>query len=399
MSAGIIILAILLILFSKTYKLIFVTLLGLLITYILINAINYFYDKHQISEFLVLDKTPKGYSISWNTNRYMLISSQYLKEGYRYSGDIKILKSGDETKISYFTFHTIGFLKVDNIIEKNASPTIQCYIKGLFENYPKYYKKYFINLVFGYGYHDLKVEIYYTFIKLGIMHFIVVSGMHFSFAYFTLDLLLKKVKNPMTKKIIKFIVISVYFLMCKLSIATIRSFLFLSLWTFIGNYRQQKFIMNAKIFIGICLFMPHSIYNASFWYTFLISQCIYFLFLFEYKKKIYLNIILFVLVQVNSQFLNIWYRHQLNITTFLYVPLLSPLMEITFYIAIFFFPFYKFLDSYFMFVDHIFEFLSKWVWILEFDWTFHWFGFAIIVALSNSIQFIIWKNICINKKL
>lgn len=196
---------------------------------------------------------------------------------------------------------------------------------------------------------NMNQKIYENIKENGISHLFALSGMHLSLVYLLLSKLLKKVKG---KKIVIYFLLFLYLFVTNFSISFLRAILFMLLFDINKKFDIQ--LSRIKILFltanFILLLEPFSIYNAGFWYTFVVTFSLISCGSFFNKGNKFVQIVsISVLTFFFSLPITLYLNYEVNVfsilNNILLVPFIStfvfPLALLSFCFS-FFFPLFQF---------------------------------------------------------
>ncbi len=346
----------------------------------------YFWEKHlQINQILIKDifyvtnETDKTYIFQDSQFRqYLLLktsTSNTFEIFKKYTLEIEIQKI--ENNLEYFINKGI-FYQINKIKIENQDWTW----KGMFWSWEYFnyfeFKNLVMPLLFGYfnsKYNTLTSE----FNFLGIIHLIVVSGFHFNIVYLIFTKILWKIK---WKNEIAFILIIFYFLLCKITPATIKSFLMIGLTIIFKRLKKEFYCKNFYFLIFASLITliinPWWVYSIGYWMSFLIS---FFIYLNKYQLKNWkIKLKLLIKIWIVSMFLTLFFNLKIYVFSLFLSILFTPIIEICIILLLFGFyikPFVIILEK---ILNTLLTFFSSW-------------NFNIIFIIENNSLNLIIKSL------
>ncbi|QSF13666.1 ComEC/Rec2 family competence protein [Mycoplasma sp. Mirounga ES2805-ORL] len=342
--------------------------------------------KYLVTGFIT--KCSEKYAIIRNENNNVLfILNKYVSPTPVEEGS-KVEVYGVLTSINNYHFDKYWMLS-NNITYFLKKPTIfkitrtgfsikqVIYEYSFNENY--YFSKYWRLIVFGYG----DSQITKNFIKLNIVHLIVVSGFHIDLIYMIFFKI--NYKNKRWLNWIFFILVFWYITLLKSKISALRVFI---IYLFHKNFKF-KYIESWLIsFFVIFLINFNVLFNIGFIFSYSLSLLVYLINFLNFSKvrKQLMDILKLVLIFIFTIPLILKVNGQINIFSFLISILFVPLIELIYIFSLFLwfspvflnFVFYLF-DTLIMFFINISFYIklniSSWLfvdlWIcLSFFWIF-----------------------------
>ncbi|UUD36538.1 ComEC/Rec2 family competence protein [Mycoplasmopsis citelli] len=215
-------------------------------------------------------------------------------------------------------------------------------------------------LLFGYSNSEIIGQ--YNF--LGIVHLVVLSGMHFNLIMYFLKTIFKKIKSLI---FLPLIIVLVYFFFCNWTVSSIKAIfliIFTEIYTFKHNQVPQDLKLKALVAVslGVLAINPWYSYSLGFWFSFLLSGFIY----LKINKSLTVK-------QFIADYFNIWLFSALLVFIFAqkFYPLsfiisliITPIIEICVFLLFFSFwisPFVLIINSTFDYFTQIFVFASFYI--------------------------------------
>ncbi|VEU70210.1 ComEC/Rec2 family competence protein [Mycoplasmopsis glycophila] len=208
-------------------------------------------------------------------------------------------------------------------IEKIGTWDIRYYFFKYFNNLDPDYKEFTITLLFGFNF-NLENPMILKIKELGVLHLIVVSGLHYLILFKTLKLLTNKFDK---KGILIFVFLIIYFWFGKKQVSACRAISFILIWNYFPkkifkkNFLFSKYKLLALIGIINLVWNPFLALKTGFWITYFLAFYWNSQNLKSKKWKIYLETTLI------SLFINLIFNNEISWSTFLFAPFLTALFE------------------------------------------------------------------------
>ncbi|WP_419334737.1 ComEC/Rec2 family competence protein [Spiroplasma endosymbiont of Sarcophaga variegata] len=222
------------------------------------------------------------------------------------------------------------------IIEVKTGTSILAKITNFFNNYDDLTKDTIYLILFGQK-AKTTLNLYNDFVKIGVIHLLIVSGYHINILFCFLDKLFQRIFR---KKIYYYFIygfLLFYLYLLNYSFASVKAVILLTLSLFNTHFLQKKLslhkIWGLNVFL-VLLFFPYSFLSSSFWYSFTVTL---FIFTFQtrtkhftfYQKLFYYNFMIFVVLLGWTMYFN----YHLNFSSMLFNLLLTPILVLIYFLS------------------------------------------------------------------
>ncbi|WP_322961719.1 ComEC/Rec2 family competence protein [Mycoplasmopsis cynos] len=182
------------------------------------------------------------------------------------------------------------------------------------------YQTKIIPILYGFSL-DFNREIFEKSSQIGIIHLVIISGMHFNLLFLIFTNIFKK-----RFKFMPIIIIIVYWVLCFKTISVNRAFFAIIIGLVLKKYQANTNYKFLLVFGSSFLFTPNiNILNAGYWLSFILSFLIKKIF---DKSKALDKIISYFYIWILSISIQLIWKDRINLTSYVAGILFMPLIEI-----------------------------------------------------------------------
>ncbi|AOX43450.1 competence protein ComEC [Spiroplasma sp. NBRC 100390] len=323
--------------------------LWVLILAIIISAILFYYLKHpnfyqnQIASGQIQKKGVGYYYLQIGWKQYFLkttlnfeLHDQVYLQGY-YSAITSSPNIYELNLHHWLNANNIFYqFNLTKVIEVKTGTSILAKITNFFNNYDDLTKDTIYLILFGQK-TKTTFNLYNDFVKMGVIHLLIVSGYHINILFYFLDRLFKRIFR---RKIYYYFIygfLFFYLYLLNYSFASVKVVILLTLSLFNTHFLQKKLslhqIWGLNVFL-VLLFFPYSFLSSGFWYSFTVTL---FIFTFQtktkhyafYQKLFYYNFMIFVVLLGWT----IYFNYHLNFASMLFNLLLTPILVVIYLLS------------------------------------------------------------------
>ncbi|WP_283271667.1 ComEC/Rec2 family competence protein [Spiroplasma sp. SV19] len=231
-------------------------------------------------------------------------------------------------------FHQFNVTK---IMEVKTGTSVLAKITKFFNSYDDLTKDTISLILFGQK-AKTTVDLYNGFVKMGVVHLLIVSGYHINILFYFLEKVFKRIFH---RKIFFYFIygfLFFYLYLLNFSFTSVKAVILLTLSLFNTHFLQKRLssyqIWGLSVLL-VLLFFPYSFLSSGFWYSFTVT-----LFIFSsqskikhyafYKKLFYYNFMIFIVLLGWTMYFN----YHLNFSSILFNLLLTPILVLIYLLSI-----------------------------------------------------------------
>ncbi|QGZ97993.1 hypothetical protein GE118_04280 [Mycoplasma sp. NEAQ87857] len=384
-----------LILFRNAWKIILISLIFCLIVIFINHQWNKINSKDiNNSIFTVKDVSSKYLILQDNTFRNFVIFNKnydlFLFDKILIQAKLKPIELNNywESKNIFYELEIINLQKVSNWDFRNY---LFRYLNALGISY----NKFLIPLLFGYNF-DSNNELITKLKDMGVIHLIVISGLHYYIIYKLIKIIFKKIDKY---NLLSLFFITIYTFINKNTPSILKAFLMIITCEYIffkqiKNNQINKIMLLFFVSLITLSINPKIVLNFGFWLSYLLTFSLLILNKTKYSRNKKLdNLIKLLIIWIIANILLLSFNTKFSIMSFIFNLLLSNLLELVLIISLLCLPFAIIVDVIYLNFNYLINILNNVNLIIVIDFT------AYIFLLYPLVYFIILYNTILSKKL